>query len=950
MNVERVLIDNPAGTEPAKKTGRDQALDLLRVVAIGRVLLWHLYAQTWLTWFAAIPLMFFVAGTLLASNGSYWLFLRRRLKRLLLPLWFYGAVIAMVSLAFAADIHQTTRAGILNALEWDVPVVDPNDAAWSGGWMSSHLWYLRAYLWIIVAAPLLVWAAGRISRAFLSISLGVLAFEMASRTGILQGQLRVILGDFLVYGFFAMLGIAYSQHRLISSIRTRSIVAIGAGVAAVGYGAVFGLPIGGVNASYPAIALTGIAWLAAIGAAEGPIRKLSEVPRVAAITRRVSRRSLTIYLWHPACILFAVWLIPGKSILKGVAQLTVTVGGIVLAIAVVGWVETLATNGIPADQKRSKRFWSNSSRSVGAGAVLATLMVGAVIPALGQAIAASPSASKLMRVRSIEVDIPAPSARAALNDAAFAAPSRIPVTVAVATNAATDSILGAKRFVPSRGSAVTKSALSQVEPTLKPAVTTFTANPLSSPDSTRATRKLKTPTTASSVVSVPKPPILIPGNAYADPTTSTGAGNAGATKDTAQIALPIPAPAIAPMDSPKAPTPKVRVAKAAIATTSKAGRSASTKLGVTLLPLKAVPKAAAASTSTVPRGEAQTAAPQRVESDNAQVANAGGDTVTMNPTVSSLTGTKGITLVPAKLQKALDAWRSQIQPTVSSMIVSVRSGGGVWTSQSTATGFAPKYQVTVPFLAASITKTFTAALVLREVVKGSLKLDEQVPTLSGLMVPIPSGITVRKLMTHTAGLVDYTSAQGYDASRNLSPLDAVTLSFSTPLKGVGTVQYANSNYLYLGLLVQQIEGKPYSQLVDDMVKPIGLKSTAVTDQTRPGWIGFSSGGIVSTAADLTAWGQALFSTNRILDLEGQALLTTVGEANLGLGAWPACPCSTDPQGVKHYTAIGHHTADGGLFYFPTTGATVLAMFEPTGDDTHTRIVSLANTLIAALGG
>ena len=115
----------------------------------------------------------------------------------------------------------------------------------------------------------------------------------------------------------------------------------------------------------------------------------------------------------------------------------------------------------------------------------------------------------------------------------------------------------------------------------------------------------------------------------------------------------------------------------------------------------------------------------------------------------------------------------------------------------------------------------------------------------------------------------------------------------------------------------------------------------------PGWIGFSSGGIVSTADDLTAWGQALFTPGKVLSAKDVTLMTTVGDANLGLGTWPACPCWTDAQAVKRYTAIGHHTADGGMFSFPATGVTVVAVFEPTGDDTHTRIVSLTNALTAA---
>ena len=65
---------------------RDATLDLLRCIALTRVVFWHLFANTWMTWFAAIPVMFFVAGTLLERPGRYVTFLGRRLRRIsLLP-------------------------------------------------------------------------------------------------------------------------------------------------------------------------------------------------------------------------------------------------------------------------------------------------------------------------------------------------------------------------------------------------------------------------------------------------------------------------------------------------------------------------------------------------------------------------------------------------------------------------------------------------------------------------------------------------------------------------------------------------------------------------------------------------------------------------------------------------------------------------------------------------
>ena len=302
-----------------------------------------------------------------------------------------------------------------------------------------------------------------------------------------------------------------------------------------------------------------------------------------------------------------------------------------------------------------------------------------------------------------------------------------------------------------------------------------------------------------------------------------------------------------------------------------------------------------------------------------------------------------------KLQRAFDAWRAQVQPAISSSVVAIRVGANTWTSRSADAGVDSKYLTTREFRASSITKTFTAALVLRAVDRGDLRLDDQVASLTGVSVPAPVGLTIRQLLTHMSGLVDYRAAPGYDPSAPLTAADAVALSLRAPLVGAGTqVSYANSNYLYLGLLLEQTTGRPYGQLVRELTTEVGLTETRLDEAPQPGWVGSSSGGIMSTTSDLAKWGQALFTPGKVLSERALAMMTTIGDANVGLGAWPACPCSTDAQGVKRYTAIGHHTADGGVFYFPATGMTVVAMFEPTGHDTHARIVSLAAALTAAL--
>ena len=818
--------------------GRDHALDLLRAVSLARVVLWHVFAQTWLTWIAAIPVMFFVAGTLLErGHSSYQSFVARRARRLLLPFWFYGAIVAVFSLVYTVDTHQTSNRTFAHAFAWVVPVVDPVGAGWTGGWLSSHLWYLRAYLWIIVLSPLLIRAARRLWLAAAAVVAGVALLEAASSVGLVvlgHGTARILLGDALVYGFFATLGVWYRQGRLHASVRARTIAAVVTGGGALAIATTFGLPSGGVNASYPVELLIGVAWLCGLAAVEKPLRALADRPFIAHASTSLSSRSLTVYLWHPACIVLASFVVTGRGPVDAFVRLAGTIVLLLVAVALTGWVEALASAGSAPHPKRERR-----ARGLGVATIVSTLVVGATIPLLHSgAVSAAPSVRA-----SLVPGIPAPSARAALSDSAFKSSAPAASVVATVTSATTVAP------VP-----ITTNAPATV-PTAIAVPTTFAPEVSAAPAIARLTPVAAVKTAKKS--KAPKPP-----KAVVAPATSVVATTSAPTNNAAPITASTTAARVTP-------------------------------------------------TTTMPAGPAALSA--------------------------------------TKLQAVFDGWRAQVQPAITSAMVGIRVGTQSWSSKSANPGVTSKYSPDQPFEAASITKTFTAALVLRDVVKGTISLDDPVPALTGEAAPVPAGLTVRRLLTHTSGLVDYAAAPGYNANIPLTALDAVTLSLKAPLMaGAGTnVSYANSNYLYLGLLVEQADGKSYPQLVSELIAAVGLKNTHLDETPRPGWIGFSSGGIISTADDLTLWGQSLLSTNKVLDAKGLALMTTVGDANLGLGTWPACPCSTDAQGVKRYTAIGHHTADGGMFYFPATGITVVAMFEPTGDDTHTRIVSLASALTAA---
>ena len=176
------------------------------------------------------------------------------------------------------------------------------------------------------------------------------------------------------------------------------------------------------------------------------------------------------------------------------------------------------------------------------------------------------------------------------------------------------------------------------------------------------------------------------------------------------------------------------------------------------------------------------------------------------------------------------------------------------------------------------------------------------------------------------------------------PIDAVGLATDAPqLTQPGTaVHYANANYLYLQLVLELVNGRPYASLVSELAGEVGLPATALEPPDHNGWAAGASGGIRSTVGDLARWGSALFTPGRVLSAADEALMASVDDKGVGTGTWPICPCWTDAQNVHRYTAIGHHIVSGGMWFFPATGVTVAVRIDPSS--------KVAAGLAAELGG
>lgn len=192
---------------------------------------------------------------------------------------------------------------------------------------------------------------------------------------------------------------------------------------------------------------------------------------------------------------------------------------------------------------------------------------------------------------------------------------------------------------------------------------------------------------------------------------------------------------------------------------------------------------------------------------------------------------------------------------------------------------------------ASVSKSITAQTILRLVDEGRLSLDDTVAKLLPDYEGPARSVTVRQLLTHTAGLQDYIFLSGLmqDWSRDFGR-DEPTRAFAPlPLQFEPGTQfrYSNSGYHLLGVIIEKVTGHPYEDVVEEkLLKPHGLdhmhygaRSPIMPGRARgyvvaPGgkisnapWIDaditLACGGYYSTAADLARFIEAINDPARV---------------------------------------------------------------------------------------
>jgi CubicO group peptidase (beta-lactamase class C family) len=194
---------------------------------------------------------------------------------------------------------------------------------------------------------------------------------------------------------------------------------------------------------------------------------------------------------------------------------------------------------------------------------------------------------------------------------------------------------------------------------------------------------------------------------------------------------------------------------------------------------------------------------------------------------------------------------------------------------------------------ASLSKQFTAAAILLLVEEGCLALDEGVRTWLPTLPEAAAGITVRHLLTHTSGLLDYEDLIPAQRSSQLHDADVLELLASEDrtyfAPGTG-YRYSNSGYALLALAAAAASGMDFATLLRRRIfEPLRMHNTVAHREGEstvvhrafgysiapPSWVRtdqsltsavLGDGGIYSSIDDLEHWDAALYD-DRLLQVE-----------------------------------------------------------------------------------
>lgn len=248
----------------------------------------------------------------------------------------------------------------------------------------------------------------------------------------------------------------------------------------------------------------------------------------------------------------------------------------------------------------------------------------------------------------------------------------------------------------------------------------------------------------------------------------------------------------------------------------------------------------------------------------------------------------------------------------------------------------------------SISKSFTAVLVLKAVEQKKLDLNQTIdkwfPTIKNA-----KEITVKHLLSHRSGIHNFTDDKDY-LTWNTQPktekeMIEIIAKGGSDFNPDSKAEYSNSNFVLLTYILEKTFAKSYSDLLQELiVKPIGLTNTYVfgkinteknecksynfagtwkleteTDFTVP----LGAGAIISTPRDLTKFADALFG-GKLLTTKSLEIMKTVKDGyGIGLFQIPFYKSIGygHTGGIDGFSSVYSHFADEKISYALTSNGT-----------------------------
>ncbi|WP_414648873.1 serine hydrolase domain-containing protein [Dokdonella sp.] len=217
------------------------------------------------------------------------------------------------------------------------------------------------------------------------------------------------------------------------------------------------------------------------------------------------------------------------------------------------------------------------------------------------------------------------------------------------------------------------------------------------------------------------------------------------------------------------------------------------------------------------------------------------------------------------------------------------------------------------FRLASVTKQFTAAAILLLAEDGRLSIDDRMRQWLPSLPAVTDPITIRQLLSHTGGMIDYEDLMPVTQRTQLRDSDVLHLLEAQDhlYFAPGThYRYSNGGYSMLALIVEKASGLRFEDFLKQRIfEPLGMRNTlayvnggppvphraygysesatgwARTDQSTTSAV-LGDGGIYSSIDDLDRWDAALYDDRLLSDASRKLAFTawtTTDDANVSYG-------------------------------------------------------------------